>query len=88
MKTEANDTLAARRAALIGRCAQQRAAMAGEIRALAPPGGGLGGNWKLTVAGMLLAFVASRSGRVMPLIATALSVWKVVGGVLGSFRRR
>jgi hypothetical protein len=82
--------LAQRRAELIARCAQQRLDAAHEVRALLAPvspaglGRLFGSNLKvpLTIAGVVLAMIATRSGRAMPMITAGLTLWKLVKGVL------
>ena len=85
--------LAQRRANLIARCAQQRVDAAHEVRALVAPvgeGGSFGSNLKLplTIAGVVLGLIATRSVRAMPLITAGLSLWKLVKGVLPARRPR
>lgn len=77
-----------RRAALIAQCAQQRIDAAGEVRALLAPVHATGSGLKLplTIAGVVLGMIATRSGRAMPLITGGLTLWKIVRGVLPMLR--
>lgn len=89
MKNEA--TPAERRAALIAQCARQREDAAYEVRALresASPSRLLGTGLKLplTIAGVVLGMIATRSGPGMPIITAGLSLWKVVKKVLPMLR--
>ncbi len=81
----------ARRAALIAQCAKQRRDAAQEVRALlAPASSGhlLGGGLKLplTIAGVVLGMIATRSGRAMPMLTAGLSLWKLAKNVLPMLR--
>lgn len=82
---------AVRRAALIAQCAQQRLDAAHEVRALLAPssdghlfGGGL--KLPLTIAGVVLGMIATRSGRALPMLTAGLSLWKLVKNVLPMLR--
>jgi len=92
-------TLAARRQALIAQCATQRSDIARDISALRPPGvptGGAIGRYlsagrlklPLTVAGVVLGIVAAKPSRVVPLIATGLSVYRLMQTALSALRKR
>ena len=91
-------TLAARREALIVECSRQRTEVAREIDMLRSPdmlsGGGIGrflsaGNLKLplTIAGVVLGMIATKPSRAMPLLATGLSLFKLVTSVLSALRK-
>lgn len=77
-----------RRAALVAQCAQQRIDAAGEVRALLAPVHSTGSSLKLplTIAGVVLGIIATRSGRAMPLITGGLALWKIVRSVLPMLR--
>lgn len=91
-------TLAARREALVAECARQRTEVAHEISNLRAPsvltGGGIlqylgSGNLKLplTIAGVVLGMIATKPSRAMPLLATGLSLFKLVTSVLSVLRK-
>lgn len=88
MNTDARRTPPAeRRAALIAQCAQQRLDAAREVRALlAPASSGHGLKLPLTIAGVVLGMIATRSGRAMPMLTAGLSLWKLVKKVLPMLR--
>jgi hypothetical protein len=81
----------ARRAALVARCAQQRLDAAQEVRALLAPVDkslSIAGNLKLplTIAGVVLGMIATRSGRAMPIVTAGLGLWNLVRKVLPMLR--
>jgi hypothetical protein len=86
-------SLAARRAALVERCAEQRVGLAYELQALSPStaladhpvAGYLAANRKLVLgaAGTLLGLVLLRKKRVAGVATSALSAWKMARGALG-----
>ncbi len=90
-------SLAARREALVHRCADQRDDLANQILVMtAPLGHGAGGlrhflagrlKLPLTIAGVALGMVAVRPRRALPLLGTALSLWKVARPLLALFQR-
>ena len=91
-------TLAARREALIVECSRQRTEVAHEISNLRAPsvltGGGImqylgSGRLKLplTIAGVVLGMIATKPSRAMPLLATGLSLFKLVTSVLSALRK-
>ena len=91
-------TLAARREALIVECSRQRTEVAHEISNLRAPsvltGGGImqylgSGRLKLplTIAGVVLGMIATKPSRAMPLLATGLSLFKLVTSVLSVLRK-
>ena len=81
-------SMAARRAALIAQCAEQRL----QLRALVAPGGAgmvsnlLGGKAKIALAigGVWLGMLATRPGRAMSMFTAAMSVYKMVRGMMPS----
>jgi hypothetical protein len=85
--------LAARRAALIERCAEQRVGLAYELDALRPSkalaglplAGVVVANRKLALgaAGAALGLVLMRRKRLAGVAASALSAWKMARGALG-----
>jgi hypothetical protein len=85
--------LAARRAALIEQCAEQRVGLAFELDALRPSkvlaglplAGYVAANRKLALgaAGAALGLVLMRRKRLAGLATSALSAWKMVRGALG-----
>jgi hypothetical protein len=85
--------LAARRAALIEQCAEQRVGLAYELKALRPStalagfplAGYIAANRKLVLgaAGTVLGFALMRRKRLAGLVTSALSVWKTARGALG-----
>ena len=77
-----------RRASLIAQCAQQRLDAANEVRALLAPAKSAGGGLKLplTIAGVVLGMIATRSGRAMPMLTAGLSLWKLAKNVLPMLR--
>jgi hypothetical protein len=90
---------AARRQALIAECSAQRRQIDAEISLIRAPsmltGGGMlqslgKGNLKgpLALAGMVIGLIATRPGRFMPMIATAMSVFKLAQSGLAMLRHR
>lgn len=85
--------LAARRAALIERCAEQRVGLAYELDALRPSkalaglplAGVVAANRKVVLgaAGAVLGLVLMRRKRLAGLATSALSAWKMARGALG-----
>ena len=85
--------LAARRAALVERCAEQRVGLAYELQALRPSKalaghplmGYVAANRKLVLsaAGAVLGLVLMRRKRLAGLATSALSAWKMARGALG-----
>ncbi len=77
-----------RQAALIAQCARQRIDAAGEVRALLHPiSSGSGLKLPMTIAGVVLGMIATRSGRAMPILTAGLSLWKLVKKYLPLLRR-
>jgi hypothetical protein len=77
----------ARVAALIAQCARQRVDASREVRSLFAPAGegpSMPGRLKvpLTIAGVVLGMIATRSGRAMPMLTAGLGLWKMVSKVL------
>jgi hypothetical protein len=76
-------TTSERQAALIARCARQRAEAAVEVRALLHPvSSGMGFRLPMTIAGVVLGLIATRSGRAMPMLTAGLSLWKLIRNLL------
>jgi hypothetical protein len=78
-------------AALIAQCARQRVDAAHEARSLFAPatdGHSMIGSLKLplTIAGVVLGMIATRSGRVMPMLTAGLGLWKMVSKVMPLLR--
>ena len=90
-------SLAARRAALIERCAEQRVGLAFELQALRPSNalaghpvaGFVADNRKLVLgaAGTALGLALLRRKRLAGLATSALSVYKMARGALGVLRQ-
>ena len=89
----------ARRELLIAECASQRMQIGREISVIRAPsmlsGGGIlqsltSGNLKgpLAIAGVLMGLVAAKPGRFMPLVTTALSVFKLAKSGITMLRNR
>ena len=77
-----------RQAALIAQCARQRVDAATEVRALLhPTSSGPGLKLPMTIAGVVLGMIATRSGRAMPILSAGLSLWKLVKKYLPLLRR-
>jgi hypothetical protein len=94
MKTEPTP-LAARRAALVAQCAQQRVDLAHDLHALRTPLGGGVRAWLgahkttlLGAGGVVLGLVATRPRRLLSLAATGLSVYKIARNLLPLLSRR
>jgi len=87
--TEPQVTLAQRREALLVQCAMQRIEAARELTALRSPGGGGGMDVKtpLTIAGVVLGMIATRAGKVLPMLTAGLTLIKVVGSLRSLLRR-
>jgi len=88
--TEPQVTLAQRREALLVQCAMQRIEAARELTALRSPGGSGGGmdvKTPLTIAGVVLGMIATRAGKVLPMLTAGLTLIKVVGSVRSLLRR-
>ena len=90
---------AARRELLIAECSAQRMQIGREISVMRAPsmlsGGGIlqsltNGNLKgpLAIAGLLMGLVAAKPGRFMPLVATAMSVFKLAKTGITMLRNR
>ena len=90
---------AARRELLIAECSAQRLQIGREISVLRAPsmlsGGGIlqsltSGNLKgpLAIAGVLMGLVAAKPGRFMPLVTTALSLFKLAKSGITMLRNR
>lgn len=90
---------AARREVLIAECSAQRMQIGREISVILAPsmltGGGIlqsltNGNLKgpLAIAGVLMGLVAAKPGRFMPLVTTALSVFKLAKSGITMLRNR
>jgi hypothetical protein len=80
-----------RLAALVAQCARQRVDAAHEVRSLFAPATGaqlMAGRWKLplTIAGVVLGMIATRSGRAMPMLTAGLGLWKMVSKVMPLLR--
>jgi hypothetical protein len=90
---------AARREYLIAECSAQRMQIGREISQFSAPsmltGGGMlqsltGGGMKgpLAIAGVLLGLIAAKPGRFMPIVTTALSVFKLAQSGIAMLRNR
>lgn len=90
---------AARRQYLIAECSAQRMQIGREVSTLRAPsmlsGGGImesltSGNLKgpLAIAGMLIGLIAARPGKFMPIMATAMSVFKLAQSSIAMLRKR
>ena len=100
MKPENSSTVrAARREQLIAECAAQRSQIGREISVMRAPsvltGGGIlqsltSGNLKgpLAIAGMLAGLIAAKPARFMPIIGTAMSVFKLAKSGLAMLRNK
>ncbi|MES2019480.1 MAG: hypothetical protein V4484_23560 [Pseudomonadota bacterium] len=87
-------SLAARRQALVAECALQRIEVAMELSTLRMPAAGVSqyltaGNLKLplTIAGVVLGMIVTKPSRALPLLATGLSLFKLVTSVLSALRK-
>ena len=86
-------TLAQRRDALLVQCALQRIEAARELTALRAPressGGGIHLKMPLTIAGVVLGMIATRSGgKALPMLTAGLSLIKVASSLMSLVRRR
>lgn len=91
-------TFAERKQILTARCSEQRTQMGRELEFISAPtkltGGGIGryfsGGVKgpLAMAAVAAAFMAARSSRAAPLLATGMSVYKLVQTGLTMLRNR
>lgn len=100
MKNENTKALrAARREYLVAECSAQRLQIGREISVMRAPsvlsGGGIlqsltNGNLKgpLAIAGVLMGLIAAKPGRFMPIVATAVSVFKLAKTGLTMLRNR
>lgn len=86
--------LAARREALLAECALQRVTAAQDMRAIWAPVHNardkVGGNFAIpvSVAGIVLGVLANRRKKLVPMLTTAFSVWKLAQNVLHTWRHR
>jgi hypothetical protein len=86
--------LAAKRQALVSECALQRINAASDIREIMAPVHSLrhkiGGSFAIpmSVAGLIGGIVATRGGRLMPMLTTGLSLWKLGRDALAAWRQR
>lgn len=85
-------TLAQRREALLVQCALQRIEAARELTEMRAPresSGGVNLKMPLTIAGVVLGMIATRSGgKALPMLTAGLSLIKVVSSVMSLVRRR
>ena len=87
-------SLAARRQALVSECALQRITAAREVRTIMAPVHNLrhkvGGNFAIPVSvlGLVGGLIATRSGRLVPMLTTGLSLWKLGRDALAAWRQR
>lgn len=87
-------TLAARRQMLVTQCALQRITATNEIREIMAPVHKLrdkvGGNFAIPVSalGLIGGLIATRSGRLLPMLTTGLSLWKLGRDSLEAWRQR
>ena len=87
-------SLAARREALVTECALQRITAARDVREIMAPVHKLrhkvGGNFAIPVSvlGLVGGLIATRSGRLMPMLTTGLSLWKLGRDSLAAWRQR
>ena len=89
-------TLAERKEALSAQCSTQRTQMGREVEVIRAPsvltGGGiarhLSGAKPLAIAGAIIGLAATRSHKLGPLLATGMSVYKLVQGGLAILRNR
>ena len=83
-------TLAQRREALLVQCALQRIEAARELTALRAPhasGGGVDIKTPLTIAGVVLGMIATRAGKVLPMLTAGLTLIKVANSLRSLLRR-
>lgn len=87
-------SLAARRQALVTECALQRITAAREVREIVAPVHHLrhkvGGSFAIPVSllGLVGGLIATRRGRLAPMLATGLSLWKLGRDSLAAWRQR
>lgn len=88
-------TLAERKQALIAQCSAQRTHIGREVEVMRAPsslsGGGIGRfltGGPLAIAGLVLGVLAARSGKLAPMAATGMSIYKLVQTGLGMIRAR
>ena len=88
-------SLAARREGLVTLCALQRVTATAEIRDIMAPVHNLrdkvGGNFAIPVSAIGLIgglIFAARSGRLLPMLTTGLSLWKLGRNSLDAWRQR
>lgn len=87
-------TLAARRQMLVTQCALQRITATSEIREIMAPvhkaRDKVGGNLAIPIAalGLIGGLIATRSGRLLPMLTTGLSLWKLGRDSLDAWRQR
>ena len=74
--------LSLRREALVARCDDQRDDLVLLVEDLTAPLSGPSYKLPLTIAGVVLGVMAVRPRRILPLLGTALSLWKTVGPLL------
>ncbi len=90
----AAETLALRRQALLVQCRMQRVMLAAEVRTLVAPIAPAG--WRqnllpklkvpLAIAGVIVALVAAKPGRAMPLMQLGVTLWGIARAVLPRLR--
>lgn len=85
--------LAARREMLLEQCALQRVNAANDIREIMAPVNRLrrhGGSLltPLSLAGGVLGIVAHRRGKLVPMLTTALSIWKFGRNAMALLRQK
>ncbi|NML62521.1 hypothetical protein HHL21_15850 [Massilia sp. RP-1-19] len=87
-------SLAARRQALVTECALQRITAAREVRGIMAPVHNLrhkvGGNFAIPVSvlGLIGGLIATRSGKLVPMLTTVRSLWKLGRDGLAAWRQR
>ena len=87
-------SLKARREALMTECALQRIEAARDVRGIMAPVHNLrhkvGGNFAIPVSvlGLVGGLIATRSGKLLPLLTTGLSLWKLGRDSLDAWRQR
>jgi hypothetical protein len=91
-----SETLALRRQALLVQCRMQRVMLAAEVRTLVAPMAPAG--WRqnllpklkvpLAVAGVIVALIAAKPGRAMPLMQLGVTLWGIARTVLPMLRRQ
>ena len=88
------ESLAARREGLVTLCALQRVTATAEIREIMAPVHNLrekvGGSFAIPVSalGLIGGLIATRSGRLLPMLTTGLSLWKLGRDSLDAWRQR